>query len=99
MCYLRPLSRYLAYGSSLDYPGVLGLSLTLRRYLAFGSSMDYMYSRLHVRYPLTFEVGYPGYPNPAAPLLPSVSVLTTSCLEIALSIALSRPTACLVPGV
>jgi len=28
-----------------------------RRYLAFGSSMDYMYSRLHVRYPLTFEVG------------------------------------------
>ena len=25
-------------------------------YLAFGSSMDYMYSRLHVRYPLTFEV-------------------------------------------
>lgn len=27
------------------------------RYLAFGSSMDYMYSRLHVRYPLTFEVG------------------------------------------
>ena len=26
------------------------------RYLAYGTSMDYMYERLHIPYPLTFEV-------------------------------------------